>query len=139
MYLIKGVKIFVLSSYRFLNFAQMMGNNLNLGINVIRQPLLFPFLLMIWRKREFMWVLAKGHYFHKTCCIVNMYISKGVTSMSYLPMACLLCTNDEKFSNFGDEYDKETVKMPLFFWRFEENKDYVISGLGNVISIKHAI
>ncbi len=43
--------------------------------------------------------------------------------MSYLPMACLLWTNDEKFSKFGDKYDKATVKMPLFYWRFEESKD----------------
>ncbi len=35
--------------------------------------------------------------------------------MSYLSMACLLCTNDETLSNFVDKYDKATIKMPLFY------------------------
>ncbi len=68
-----------------------------------------------------------------------MYISKGVTSMSNLPMACLLCTNDEKLSNFGDKMIRQPLKCHCSIEDLKKARFYVISGLGNVISIKHAI
>ncbi len=59
--------------------------------------------------------------------------------MSRLPMACLLCTNDENYLNLGINMIRQPLKCHCSVKDLKKAMIYVISGLGNVISIKHAI